>query len=230
MARSFLASTTLGLLALGAGCLTLGCSTSASEQDDLGSDTQPIRRQQLPHPQGAYEAGVRASGSGCPDGTWDAALSPDGETFTVRFAAYEATVSPGVANDIKDCTLEISLGSREGIQYAMSSFYYQGYVFLEKEGMKAQHSARYHFANLRENDADRDEVSGPFDDSYLFSDTIAPPRREWTRCRRNDTLRIKTRLVLRNDPRKTGEGYMSTSTLDGTLSFRWAMNWRRCQL
>jgi hypothetical protein len=207
-----------------------GCADAEPADDEIATTGQELRRQHIPHPQGAYETEIRASGTGCPAGTWNGALSPDGETFTISFSAYEAKVAVGQAQDIKDCNVDLDFGSGDGIQFSVASFYYQGYVFLEKEGMKARHHTKYHFANLRENDADKNEVSGPSDDSYLFSDEIAPPRREWTRCKRRDTLRIKTRLVMKNDRQATGEGYINTSTIDGTLSFRWAMKWRRCQL
>jgi hypothetical protein len=220
----FRLATPIALGALGFAC---GGSVALDDGDTVASAHE--LRQHVPHPQGAYAAEVTASGSGCPAGTWDVGLSPDGETFTARFSAYEAMVSPGVAIDQKDCQLDINLGSSEGISFAVASFYYQGYMFLEKEGMRARQTAKYNFAGLRENDADKNEVAGPVSDSYVFSDEIAPPRREWTRCRRNDSLRVKTRLVMKNDPRKTGEGYINTATLDGSLTFRWSMKWRRCE-
>jgi hypothetical protein len=204
------------------GLLVIGC---ANAEEDLGEATQELNGQHIPHPQGAYQATVRANGSGCPAGTWEAALSPDNETFTVTFSAYESIIEPGKSLDKKECQIDLDFGSGQPIQFSVSSFYYQGYTFLEREGMTAKHETKYFFPGLRENNGDR-EMRGPFDDSYLFTDSIAPENREWTRCKRSETLRIRTRLTVKNAEGLPGAGYMNTAAVDGTLKF--AMKWRRC--
>jgi hypothetical protein len=217
------------LLTVLAALVCASCATPELEEE-LGSSSDELKRVKLPHPQGAFETTITADGTGCPAGTWTADLSSDGETFTVLFSAYEAAVSPGVKNAVKDCRLNIDLGSRDGTQFSVGSFYYQGYVLLEKPGMKARQVANYKFPDFRQRDQDKDEVTGPADKSYLFTDTVAPANRQWTRCRRKDNLKINTRLVLANDRDSTGDGYINTSSIDGTLSLRWALKWRHCQL
>ncbi len=220
----------LGLL-VGAslfGVFVTGCAGDAAIEE--AETTQELRgRRRVPHPQGVYFADVTANGTGCPSGTWDVAISEDGETFTLRFNAYEAQVSPGVASDIKDCTLDIDLGSPEGLSYSVSSFYYQGYVLLDRPGMIARQTANYSFRGARENNADRNEVTGPADESYLFVDEVGPARRAWSPCRRDDTLRVKTRLVMKNNRERTGTGYVNSATVDGALAFKWKVAWRRCR-
>jgi hypothetical protein len=201
-----------------------------SGEDDVGALSSEVRGQHIPHPQGAFDTTLRANGTGCRDGSWEGALSADGETFTITFSAYEAKVSPGQDAEVKDCTIDVDLGSREGTQFSVGSFYYQGYVFLEKPGMSARQTANYKFPDFHQRDADKEEMAGPVDTDYLFTDEVAPVNREWTRCRRRDSLRIKTRLMMKNDAARSGEGYINTSAIDGSLSLRWALKWRRCQL
>ncbi len=190
---------------------------------------RPHGRTHLEQPQGVYFADVSANGTGCPAGSWDVGISEDGETFTLRFSQYEATVEPGQARDVKDCKLDIKLKSPEGLSYSVASFYYQGYVFLEKEGMRARQVASYSFdGNRRENRADRNEVTGPLDDSYLFASELGPAQRAWSPCGTDDTLHIATRLVMRNDPQNSGSGYVNSATVDGSLTFNWKVHWRRC--
>jgi hypothetical protein len=185
-------------------------------------------RQHVEQPQGVFFADIDANGTGCPEGTWDVAISEDGETFTLAFNAYEAKVTPGVQRDVKDCQLDIKLGSPEGLSYSIASFYYQGYVFLEKEGMMGRQTASYSFGQERDRAADKNDVTGPVDQSYLYTDEVGNGRRMWSPCRRDDTLHVRTRLVMKNDDGATGEGYLNNSSVDGELSFKWKLNWRRC--
>lgn len=245
--RTALATACALVLGIGAS----GCAADGADDEDLDSVSEELRwghgghgrrphggpghrpwrphgRQDIPIPQNAYFAKVDANGTGCPEGTWDVALSEDGETFTLRFNAYEAMVTAGVPQDIKDCQVDIKLDSPEGTQFAVAQFHYQGYVFLEKEGMKARQTAKYFFNRQRENAADRNEVTGPKDESYIFSDEIQPNRRVWSPCRRDDTLHIKTRLVMKNTRDNSGEGYINSAVLDGTL-VQWKMKFRRCR-
>jgi len=183
--------------------------------------------QQIEQPQGAYFANVTANGTGCPDGSWDVAISEDGETFTLRFNAYEARVSPGTAFDIKDCQLEIALASPEGTSFSVASFTYQGFVFLEKEGMSAQQTSNYFFRREREDAANTNDMPGPKEESYMVTDEVGPRRAGWSACRREETLKVSTRLILKNDENQSGEGYINSAVLDGAL-FTWKLLWRRC--
>jgi hypothetical protein len=181
-------------------------------------------------PQSVYFAKVTANGTGCPDGSWDVGISDDGQTFTLAFSSYEAQVASGQQMDIKDCTLDINLNSPAGLSYSVASFYYQGYILLD-DGMSARQTASYYFDRDHQHgqhDASKNDITGPFDDSYLFADEIGMERRVWSPCGQNDTLHVSTRLIMRNNPGNTGEGYINNSTVDGSLSFKWNLAWRRC--
>lgn len=205
----------------------VGPSASGDEATSRGA--QELRgRRRIAHPQGVYFADVDATGTGCPDGTWDVGISEDGETFTLLFNSYAATVSPGQRSDLKECQIDIELGSPQGLSYSVASFYYQGYVFLEKPGMTARQTASYAFRGKRENAADRNEVVGPADESYIFSDEIEPNRRVWSPCRRDDALHVRTRLDMKNEPHRTGSGFINSAAVDGSLAFKWKLQWRRC--
>lgn len=214
-------------------CLGCAASTDEETEEPVDSSSQELRgRRRITIPRDApYFADVNAEGSGCPTGTWDVAISEDGETFTLRFSQYEATLAPGQERDVKECQIDLNLGSSNGLSYSIASFYYQGYALLDKPGMKARQLASYSFRGHghRQNDEDKNELTGPIDESYLFADEIGDNRRLWSPCRRDDGLRIKTRLVLRNDPTKSGSGYMNTATVDGSLAFQVKVKWRRCR-
>ncbi len=216
----------------GAGC---SADTSNPADDEPASESSQALGQtvDVPNPSGAYFASVNANGSGCLPGTWEAGISPDGKAFTVTFNAYEAIVDPGQAFSIKDCTIAIDLRTPSGFSFSVSSFHYQGYALLDKAGMTAKQTAKYYFrGNPVPAQELRSDMNGPFDDSYLFSDTIGVADLVWSPCGASRTLNAQTRLVLRNNPRKTGSGYLNTTSADGEvrtpLKFTFGLSWRHC--
>jgi hypothetical protein len=231
----FVSSLFAGMLATTVAIATTGCAAdAASDTDDL--DLEPMGETSsalgstidVPNPSGAYFAKVSANGTGCPAGTWDASISGDGKAFTVTFSAYEAIVEPGAALSIKDCTIGLDLRT-----FSVSKFHYQGYALLDKRGMTARQTAKYYFQGnpvpAREL---RSDMNGPYDRSYVFSDTIGVSDLVWSACGESRRLNAQTRLVLRNNSAKTGSGYLNTSSVDGTVStplrFVFWLNWRRC--
>jgi hypothetical protein len=182
----------------------------------------------------AIVADVDAQGTGCPDGSWDASISDDGQTFTLRFNQYEASIDANQDRDVKDCRISVKLSSPEGLSYSIASFYYSGYVFLEQDGMRASYAARYSFLEdphtMRQ--ADRDILTGPRDESFTFQ---SDPQPIWSPCGGTSTLNIDTRVTVINNRQRTGSAFMNNSAIDGTvgnddgsLAMTWKLGWRNC--
>jgi hypothetical protein len=210
-----------------------GCaSTTDSTPEETGGATEALGGTvNVPNPSGSYIASVTANGTGCPAGTWDASISPDGTAFTVTFSSYEAIVGPGQAFSIKDCSLGIDLKTPSGFSFAVDSFYYQGYSLLDSDGMSAKQSAKYYFMGNPVGGVSYDRtMTGPYDDDYLFSDEIATANLVWSPCGTTRRLNVTTRLVLQNNASHSGNGYLNTSTVDGEhdIVFRWGFRWRNC--
>ena len=224
------ASSFLVCFAISAGCLALtGCARDA---EDIASGTANLGTGvDVPNPSGAYFASVTANGTGCPAGTWDAAISPDGKAFTVTFSQYEALVDPGQSMAIKDCTLGINLKSPSGFSFAVDSFHYQGYALLDQAGMTARQTAKYYFmGNPVPAQELRSDMNGPYDNSYVFSDDIGIADLVWSPCGVERSLIAQTRLVLQNNAAKSGTGYLNTSSVDGEIKmvFTFGLTWEQC--
>jgi hypothetical protein len=214
-------------LASVAACVA-GCAEDAG---DIGSSTSSALGSgiDVPNPSGAYFANITANGTGCPAGSWDAAISPDGTAFTVTFSAYEASVTPGQAMVVKDCTLSIDLRTPQGFSFSVSSFHYQGYALLDTPGMSARQTAKYYFmGNPVPAKEERSDMAGPYDNDYLFSDEIGVADLVWSPCGAERTLQAQTRLVLQNNPQQSGSGYLNTSSVDGQLKFIFGLSWKQC--
>lgn len=207
-----------------------GCSGAPTAENEealtLGVAEQPLV---VPDPNGSFFAEVTANGTGCPAGTWETAISDDGKTFTTTFSAYEAILDPTKAVAIKDCQLGITLHSPQGLSFAVDSFYYQGYAYLDSSGMTARQTANYYFMGNPLNHAElRTDLRGVFDDDYLFQDDVGIADLVWSPCGLDRNLNVTTRLRIQNNPRRTGTGYMNLTSVDGASRLVFRLAWRRC--
>jgi hypothetical protein len=232
MSENILAKSTIGTMLLCAvtAASAIGCAsdTESSMEGDAPQALQaPGSETILPNPDGVYFASVNANGTGCPAGTWETSLSPDGETFTTTFSAYEAAVDETKTISVKDCLLAIKLHSPQGMSYSVSQFHYSGYAFLD-QGVSGRQIAKYYFqGNPVDSDEKRTEMKGEFDDTYLFSDSIELTDAVWSPCGTTRDLNIVTRLRLQNSsPRRTG--YMNLNAVDGSTKLEFKLSWRKC--
>jgi hypothetical protein len=222
------ASPVLALVAFVTAAAT-GCAAPAGADDTGASSDEALSSVGVPNPSGAYYASVNAVGSGCPAGSWDAAISPDGQQFTVSFDQYEAIVNPGQAIAVKDCTLAIDLRAPGGLTFAVSNFSYKGYAWLDSPGMSARQTAKYYFSGNPIAGVDNSTtMQGPFEDSFDFTDTVA--ELVWSPCGPTRRLNAQTRLVLVNNAQRTGSGIINNTSDDADLRvvFHWDLSWRHC--
>jgi hypothetical protein len=246
------------------GFAAFGCASTSDESTDQSEDELrwpfgdgsggfgigggAAQGQVVAGPNGIYTTIVKANGSGCPKGSWTAGISPDGQTFTITFSQYETRVSPGQAQDVRDCQLDVSLIGTSPLTFAVGALYYQGYVALDRPGMEATQSAEYSFgpagliAGLIPGNAggiagaiagaisggvrSQNAMAGPTDRSFTYADTVNIGK--WSDCAPFTNLHINTQLTLQNDGARSGSGYLNNATVDGTLSFAWKLNWKNC--
>ena len=191
--------------------------------DDGGSETVAahIRRD----PGGSYFAEVTANGTGCPAGTWDTQLSPDGQSFKLIFSAFEAEVDRTTAVSIKNCLVSIKLHSPQGLSYAVQDVYYGGYAYLE-EGVEARMVSNTYFqGDPSRNQQPETTFGGPKDDTYLIQDTRNQIEAEpvWSPCGVERNLNINTTLRLRNTSNPRRNGFVNVEEVFGLK-----LVWRRC--
>jgi hypothetical protein len=244
----------LGLgLGFALGLFAFGCAAPAddAETDQAGEEFHiPIpggggfgiggaTGQVVAGPNGLFSTVVNANGSGCPKGSWNAAISPDGQTFTVTFSQYEAQIGPGQSQATKDCALDLALLGTANLKFEIGSFYYQGYVALDNPQMSAVESADYTFnaagaitgligidIPLPGELHSQSVIGGPVSQSYLNTDNVGGGK--WSPCGKANDLHIRTHLKLENDPALNGSGYVNDSTVDGSLRLGFKMTWQTC--
>jgi hypothetical protein len=207
-----------------AGCAADGSPEDASDDvtsEALGSSVS------VPNPSGAYFASVIANGTGCPAGTWNAEISPDGKQFSVSFDAYDAVIGEGQALALKDCMLMIDLKTPRGLSFAVERFHWDGFANLDEAGMSAAFRPKYYFqGNPVPAREDRSDITGPIHEAVLFDDPIDAADLVWSPCGLSRRLNVQSRLLLQNNPAKTGTGSMNID--GGKLKLRWDIAWRHC--
>lgn len=185
----------------------------------------------VPNPSGEYFASLTANGTGCPAGSWEASISPDGQEFAVAFSAYEASISPGQAFAVSDCTLALDLKSPSGLSFAVTDFTFQGVLLLDSPGMSASQTTKYYFqGNPVPAKESRYYPTGPYDGTYLFHDPVTVADLVWSPCGITRRLNAQSRLVVQNNPKKTGTGDFKMNAMagDSRILFRWNLTWRTC--
>jgi hypothetical protein len=203
---------------------TAGCAAETPEiaEGDGETTTQDLAAA----PQGAKIASVIANGSGCPAGTWEAELAPDGVSLAVHFRAYSASVTPGQSVAVASCIVAIDLIPPAGYEYAVNSFVYTGFVDLDSAGMRATQTAKYYFSgNPLPAKELRTDMNGPYDSAYVFTDRVDARDLVWSSCAVSRRLQSQSRLIVQNNARHDGTG---GALINSELVFRYGLSWRRC--
>ena len=118
--------------------------------------------------------------------------------------------------------LSVAIKSPEGMSFALSGLEGGGYVILD-EGVTGFHSFRSYFqGNPAQGEAIRADFTGPYEDTYSFSDSVRTADGQWSPCGRERLLQVQTRIQLRRES-GAGEGYMNVEKL-GKIK----LAWRRC--
>lgn len=141
-----------------------------------------------------YITKVTANGTGCPAGSWKVDAAGN-----LTFTKYEVEASPKQPGPqaTVNCQLAVSLEGHEDLSFAVASFTYGGYAFLE-QGTSLNANARYYWqgnpvAGTEEN---RLTLSGPMDSDFLLRDEVAVADRVWSLCGVTRDLNINTRIQV----------------------------------
>jgi hypothetical protein len=222
--------TTMGLFAtLAATVIAAGCAADGTAPEDNvdGAGEELGSSISVPNPSGAYFASIVANGSGCPQGSWDAEISPDGKQLSVTFHAYSTVIDEGQSISLKDCMLAVDLKTPSGISFAVKRFRWEGHAELDSPGMSASFRPKYYFqGNPVPAKEYRSSMQGPMDDAVQFDEPIVDADLVWSPCGNARRLNVQSRLVLQNNPTRTGKGAVNIDAM--ALKLRWDIAWRTC--
>ncbi|MFM2319836.1 MAG: hypothetical protein RLZZ215_2457 [Pseudomonadota bacterium] len=151
------------------------------------------------------------AGSGCPAGTTDFAITPDGQTLTILFDAYSA--DPGN----QTCNIAVPVHVPNGFQVSLMTADYRGFV----EG-KAELRRSYFFAGAT-GPSLVTPMSSPSGREYTQRDNLVTMSESFARCGQDVNLRINSRIRT-----KTNNSSISVDSLDLNNGMVFHLQYRKC--
>lgn len=195
-------------------------------------------------PTGISIQNIEVIGSGCPAGTHNATISPDGQTFSLlldRFVA-EASLQSPLAR--LGCQVKVNFQVPPGWTFTVLAADYRGFAYAE-EGSVLVHQSLYSFNGSRHRHERAgfhnggaynfrpQEFRGPFNDLYYIHHEVDPREAPWAACNshRMQSFYLTTFLTARNlDPASGLTAQISLDSIDGQLqSQKYQLAWKACR-
>ncbi|MGE0615902.1 MAG: DUF4360 domain-containing protein [Bacteriovoracia bacterium] len=168
-------------------------------------------------------------GSGCPQGSASATLSPDAKTLSILFDQYvvEAGRGTGRSSARKTCNIAIPVHVPQGLSVSLIGIDYRGFNVLPR-GSSAQFDVDYFFAGSV-GPRDRRQFVGPVEDDYLITNNLAVGAIAWSPCGADVNLRINTGLLVRAAGTNGALASSSVDSADVQAGLIYHLQWRQCR-
>jgi hypothetical protein len=173
---------------------------------------------------------ITHGGTGCPQGSLSAVVSPDGDAVTVTFDEYVAEVGPDTPPIVrKFCNINLPLHIPFGWQYSVVELDYRGYLYLDHH-VYARQESTYYFQGQQNGPTLSSNWYGPEARDFAFTDFVGLETHNWSwsPCDEQRHLTVKTSMVLNNRYNRHSFGYISTDSIDAEITHRYGLYWRRC--
>lgn len=176
-------------------------------------------------------------GTGCPEGTIGASISPDAKTISLLFDNYiaQAGNSSGVKRDIKNCSVQLPIEVPAGFQFTIVKLDYRGYNSVP-DGGRARYVTMYSFFDGQTNKQIGKRIrrnyifNGPLEEDYTISSDVSN-KPIWSNCGKSLTFRLDTRAIAVTN--EEGEDVLATiDSIDASAgtAVEYHLSWRECSV
>jgi hypothetical protein len=165
-------------------------------------------------------------GTGCPDGTVSAVLSPDATSLSILYDQYfvEAGPAAGRSFDRKSCNIAIPVAVPQGLSVSIIAVDYRGFNALPA-GARSTFQVEYFFAGSRGPTFYRN-FNGPLTSDYLIRNELIAAALVWSACGADVILRTNSSLRVTT----TGQDALATvDTEDVSAALVYLLQWRECR-
>ena len=166
-------------------------------------------------------------GTGCPDGSVSATLSPDAKSLSLIFDTYsvEAGGDTGKKFDRKSCNVAIPVHVPQGDSVSILAIDYRGYNNIPA-GASSQFNVEYIFAGSR-GPTFKKSFNGPKDEDYLIQNQLTAESIIWSRC--GEDVNLRTNSSMRVGTVNNAEASASVDSEDINAAIVYHLQWRTCR-
>ena len=165
-------------------------------------------------------------GTGCPDGTVSATLSPDAKSLSLLFDQYQVAVggTTGKSFDRKSCNIAIPVRVPSGMSVSILKIDYRGFNHLPQSAT-SQFNVEYFFAGTRGPSFQR-IFRGVLDEDYLINNQLVAQSVVWSGC--GADVNLRTNSSMRVSTTANREAMSSIDSQDVNASIVYHLQWRTC--
>ncbi len=165
-------------------------------------------------------------GTGCPDGTVSATLSPDAKSLSLLFDQYQVAVggTTGKSFDRKSCNIAIPVRVPSGMSVSILNIDYRGFNRLPPSAT-SQFNVEYFFAGTRGPSFQR-VFRGAIEEDYLINNKLVAEAIVWSGC--GADVNLRTNSSMRVSTTANREAMSSIDSQDVNASIVYHLQWRTC--
>ena len=169
------------------------------------------------------------AGTGCPLGTTSASLSPDGQSLSILFGAFQAQAggSSGNTVDRKACDIAIPVGIPQGYTVSVIKIDYRGYNRLPLNA-SATFDVEYFFAG-QNGPAYHKSFIGAQDGNFTLNNALVAASTVWSPCGEDVNLRTNTSIAVQTN-QNNEQTLFTLDSADITSGVIYQLQWQRCNV
>lgn len=166
-------------------------------------------------------------GTGCPDGSVSATLSPDAKSLSLLFDQYQVAVGgkTGKTFDRKSCNIAIPVHVPQGLSVSVLKIDFRGFNHLPASAT-SQFNVEYFFAGTR-GPAFQQKFRGVLDEDYLINNQLTAQAITWSACGADVNLRTNSSMRVKTVANK--EAMASIDSQDINAGIIYQLQWRTCE-
>jgi len=169
------------------------------------------------------------NGNGCPIGSADVTLSPDGSALTLLFSNFTAQAGGGGYDakrmDRKNCNISIPVTVPGGYSVSIITVDYRGFISVPRGGY-ARFAAEYFFAGITGPRAAK-IFNGSYQNDYTITNNLGVEAMVWSPCGASVNLRVNSSMLVQTNA-QFEDAYASVDSADFSAGVIFQFAYRRC--
>ncbi|KAJ3269548.1 hypothetical protein HDV01_001310 [Terramyces sp. JEL0728] len=168
-------------------------------------------------------------GSGCPQGSSSAYITPDRSAFHIEFAHLTASSGNGtkITDSRKNCQVSVEFDYEAGWQFSLAGVGFTGTLNLQP-GVTAVEKTSYYFQGESDTANFAHTFTGPAQGDFNLVDIVPLDQPVWSGCTNDVGLEINTKVQIVNSTTTGPVSSITTSSETGFILQSYTFNWQKC--